>query len=150
MWVGIVVYASMLINHLTTSFHASLFCLAFIITRILAERRIDWKTIMVFIGGFFLSLLFFIPALADHWWLTATKGPAGGIGGIEKLFPFIRFVTTPFGLVTVLMALTMGFFVYRNRNLWQPSVEGWLDAGHRGLMIWLGILALILDRKSVV
>ena len=136
MYIGIVVYGSMLINHLTTTFHATIFCAVMIATRILAEKRIDWQTI--------LSLLFFIPACANHWWLTETAIPVGGIGGVEKLFPLMRFVATLFGAVVMVVVLAMIIFIYMIRNVWQHQLERWLDVGNRGLVIWLCGLALVL------
>jgi|GEM_PF-3552727 len=142
MYVAIVVYASMLINHFSTVIHGSIFCFVLIVTRILAERKIDWKTIMVFIGGFLLSLLFFIPAFARHWWLTETKNNI--LGGMRALFPLMRFIASPFGIVMVLIVLAILVFIYRSRIYWQQSLEGWLDVGNRGMGIWLGGFALVL------
>jgi hypothetical protein len=141
--VGIVVYASMIMNHLNSVFHASIFCFVLIVTRILAERRIDWQTIMVFIGGGLLSLLYFIPAIVRHWWLTTAEIPVGGMGGVEKLFPLMRFVTTTTGAVTMLILLAIAVFIYRSRHSWRPALEGWLAVGNRGVIIWLCGLALV-------
>jgi hypothetical protein len=142
MYVAIVVYASMLINHFSTVIHGSIFCFVFIVTRILAERKIDWKTIMVFPGGFLLSLLFFIPAFARHWWLTETKNNI--LGGMRALFPLMRFLASPFGIVLVVIALFLIVIIYRSRIYWQKSLEEWLDVGNRGMAIWLGSFALVL------
>lgn len=143
MYIGILVYASMLVNHLTSVIHASIFCFVLIATRILAERKIDWRTIIVFPGGFLLSLLFFIPACANHWWLTEARTPFGGIGGIEKLFPLMRFAVTPFGIVTIAIILAIAIVIYLSRNFWQQSIEGWLNIGHRGLILWLCGLIMV-------
>jgi hypothetical protein len=144
MYVGIVVYASMLINHLSTVIHGSVFCFVLIVTRILAERKIDWKTIMVFMGGFLLSLTFFIPACANHGWLTRTTVPVGGVGGIEKIFTLMRFAASPLGMVMMVIILAILVFIYRSRNYWQQALEGWLDIRNRGLVIWLCGLTLVL------
>ena len=82
--VGVVVYASMLVNHFSTVLHASIFCLVFIVTRTLAERRVDWQTVMVFPGGLALSLLFYLPAYARHWRLT--EAPMS-LAGWSSSFP---------------------------------------------------------------
>jgi hypothetical protein len=144
MLVGIIVYASMFINHLTSVIHGSIFCFVLIITRILAEKKVDWKTIMVFLGGFLLSLLFFVPALADHWWLTTAKRPPGGIGGIENLFPLTRFIASPSGTVTTVIVFAIIVCVYWSRRYWQQSFEGWLASDHRGITVWLCGLILVL------
>lgn len=142
--IGIIVYASMLVNHFTTSVHASIFCFVLIITRILTEKKIDWKTITVFLGGFLLSLLFYIPAWARHWGLTKAKRPPGGIGGVWELSPLMHFVVTPFGWVTVVIVLALLVLIYRSRCHWQQRLEGWLAEGQRGLLVWLCGLAVIL------
>jgi hypothetical protein len=141
MYVAIVVYASMLINHFTTVLHGSIFCFVLIVTRILAERRIDWKTIMVFPGGFLLSLLFFIPSYARHWSITEQTRKL--LGGVGNLFPLMRFVASPLGIVTMVIILAIIVSIYRTRNYWQQSLEEWLDVGNRGMAIWLSGFTLV-------
>jgi len=136
-YIGIVVFASVLINHLTSSIHGFIFCFVLIATRILAEKKIDWRTIMVFMGGFLLSLLYFIPAVVNHWWLTSTRRPPGGIGGIEILFPLIRFIVTPLGMATAAFALAVIFLFFWSRRYWQQMLEDWLAVGQRGTIIWI-------------
>lgn len=141
MGVGMLVYASMLLNHFSSVFHASVFCFVLITTRILAEKRIDWKTILLFPGGFLISLVFYIPAYANHWWLTETDQ---GLGGLRALFPLMRFIVSPTGGATLLIFLILLGVTYRTRRHWQPCVEEWLSTGKRGWMVWLGLLCLAL------
>jgi len=141
MWIGIIVYASMLTNHFSSVFHASIFCAIFILTRILAERKIDWKPLMVCFGGAILSLAFFIPAYARHWWLIGTKEQ---LGGIRALFPLLRQLVTPLGLVAVASVLAAMLLVYKLRNAWQPGFERWLMVRNRGLVLWFSGLAVAL------
>lgn len=141
LWVGIIIYASMLVNHFSTSVHATVFGLVFIVTRALAEKKIDWHTIAVFIGGALLSLLFFVPAYARHWWLTSTSLE---LGGMEKLFPLMRFITTPSGMITVAAGLAIIVALFWKRSSWQPAVEKWINFGDRGMILWLCGLALVL------
>jgi len=144
MYVGIVVYGSMLINHFSTVAHGTIFCFVAITTRILAEKRIDWKTILIFLGGFLLSLLFYIPAYARHWWLTLNPHIVGGIGGVEKLFPLMRFIVTPPGIAAVALVASTIVAVYFSRSHWQPPLERWLAVNNRGLILWCSGLALVL------
>ncbi len=141
MWVGIIVYASLLVNHFSTSLHGTLFCLVFIATRTLAEKRLDWKPIALIAGGFALSLLYFIPAYSKHWWLTGTTEQ---LGGVRALFPAMRFLATPFGVVTMVAVAVSVALAWRSRNRWQPSFENWISSGNRGLLLWSCGLALVM------
>jgi hypothetical protein len=141
MYVGIILYASMLVNHFSSAFHASVFCFVSLVTRTLAEKRVDWKTSMVFMGGFLLSLLFYVPAYAKHWWVTETTLQ---LGGLRKLFPVMHFAASPFGLVTIAIVIATIILIYRSRIYWQQPLEEWLAVGNRGLFLWLLGLALVL------
>jgi len=137
-YVGIIVYASMLVNHFSSVFHASIFCFVLIVTKTLSERKIDWKIFAVFVGGFLLSLLYFIPAYARHWWLTESTEELGGVNSLIKL------VSTSFGIVAVTVVVFISGLVYLTRKRWQPPTEKWLDLGNRGMIIWLTGLILVL------
>lgn len=142
--IGIIVYASMLVNHFTSVLQGSLFCFALIVTRILAEKKIHWETIMVFPGGFLLSLLYYIPAYSNHWELVAGKGPPQALGGVEKLFPFLRFLVTPLGMGAVVLVMALTILIYRSRLYWQSPLERWLGYKNRAMFIWLCGLAIVL------
>ena len=140
-WVGIIVYASMLVNHFSTSIHGTLFCLVFIVTRSLAEKRLDWRPLSLMAGGFILSLLYFIPAYTKHWWLTGTTEQ---LGGIRALFPVMRFLATPFGVVAIVGVVVVAVLTWRSRKRWQPSLEVWIGSGNRGLLLWSCGLVLVM------
>ena len=139
LWVGTLVYASLLVNHFSTAVHATLFILLFCVTRTLAERQVDEKTPKMVIAGFVLSLLFYIPAYARHWQLTETTQQ---LGGVRALFPVMRFAVTPPGIAAILACLVLLVLVWRSRRLWRPPVENWLAIGNRGAFLWLSGLAL--------
>lgn len=139
--VGIVVFASLFVNHLSTALHASLFCGVLVVTRILAEKRIDWQTIAVFVGGFALSLLYFVPAYANHWWLNESKFL---LGGMKKFFPMMRFIITPTGMISLIILLAGVALIFRYRSAWQAPFETWLQLRNRGLIVWLGGLLLVM------
>lgn len=145
-WVclGAVVYASMLVNHFSSMFHASIFCLILITIRVLAEKKIDWHSITVFVAGSALSLLFFVPAYARHWWLTDTSLHSQHVGGIRPLLQFLHSLDTPSGLLTAGMILTGLFIVFRFRRNLQTALEAWLGVGKRGMYVWFCGLAFIL------
>jgi hypothetical protein len=136
--VGIVLYASLLINHFTSVVHGSIFCFVFIVTRILAERKVDWKTIMVFMGGFLLSLLYFVPAYARHWSQIESMGEVGGVNSL------IRLAATPLGMVAIAVTLFIAVLVYLTRSHWQPETEQWIEVGNRGMIIWVCGIMLVL------
>lgn len=140
-WLGIIIYASMLINHFSSVFHASIFCLAYLLTRVLAEKQIDWKTLMVFFGGGLLSLVFFIPAYARHWWVVDSNQQ---LGGVQTLYPLLRFLVTPAGLAILAGLLAAIVIAYHFRSTWQPGFEKWLATGNRGMLVWLAGLAVVL------
>ncbi len=140
-WVGIIVYASMLINHFSTVFHASVFCVGYLLSRILAEKQIDWKALMVFFGGGLLSLTFFIPAYARHWWVVDSNQQ---LGGVRTLYPLLRFLVSPAGLALLAGLLATMLIAYRFRRRWQPKFEKWLATGNRGMLVWLAGLTLVL------
>lgn len=139
LWVGTIVYASLLVNHFSTAIHATLFILLLCVTRTLAEKRVDKETPIMVITGFALSLSFYVPAYARHWQLTET---AQQLGGIRALFPIMRFMVTPPGLAAVIAGLFLLVLVWRTRGGWRPPIEGWLAIGNRGLVIWIFGLAL--------
>jgi len=148
MYVGMIVFGSMLVNHFSTVIHASIFCLVAILTRFLTEKKIDWKTILIFPGGFLLALLFYIPAYARHWFLTLipnfNPNFIGGIGGVEQLFPLMRFIVTPLGVATTALIVGIAVAAYFSRFFWQPPIERWIAVGNRGLILWCCGLVLVL------
>jgi len=139
LWVGTVVYASMLVNHFSTAVHATLFILLFCVTRTLAGRQVDGKTPQLLIAGFALSQLFYVPAYARHWQLTETTQQ---LGGIRSLFPVMRFAATPLGFAAGLTFLVLLVLAWRTRGVWRPPIERWLAIGNRGVVFWASGLAV--------
>ncbi len=140
--VGAIVYASLLINHFVSALHGTLLCLVFLVTKILAERRIDWRTAGVLIGGFLLSLIFYVPAYLRHWWVVETDNQ---IGGVVVLFPLLQFIVTPMGMLTLAILTLVVVMLFLQRRFWQSPFETWLSAGNHGLYLWLlGLMAVLI------